>query len=46
MNFSVEGGSDYLFADDKAKGRTWGEKIFYATGTSYLLGMWQLTTVL
>lgn len=41
MNFSVEG-SDYLFTDDKTKGRTWGEKIFYATGTSYLLGMYQL----
>jgi hypothetical protein len=39
LDFKIEGGSDFLFADDHTKKRTWGEKIFYATGGSYLVGM-------
>lgn len=39
LDFSVDGSADYLFADDAHKGRTWGEKVFYATGGSYLIGL-------
>eukprot|EP01134_Creolimax_fragrantissima_P006007 CFRG6007T1 len=42
LDFTInesDSGTDFLFDDDaNKKSRSWGETIFYATGTSYLCG--------